>query len=55
MITDTLGELAESKDKEVSNIAKNTMKLGFPKTARFEILFKQRIITYDIHGKEHIE
>ncbi len=53
MNTYTLDELAESKDKEVAKIAKEMMKLDYPKTAQFEILLKQRIISYDIHGKEY--
>jgi hypothetical protein len=55
MKTFTLNELVKSKDKEVSKIAKNAMKLGFPETAQFEIILKQRIVTYDINGKEHKE
>lgn len=55
MIIHTLDELAESKDKEVAKKAKDAMKLGFPKTAQFEILLRQRTVTYNIHGKEHIE
>lgn len=55
MKTYTLDELVKSKDKNLAKLAKDTIKLNFPKSVVFEIILKQRIITYDINGKEHIQ